>query len=261
MNHSPPEMGAIGPPWFDDAPVAIVAGGKSLVGFDFERLRGVHVIAVKGSIFDIPWSDCGIGIDYPRLCEWVSAGKFENVTMPVYWTMTAGMWKNLKITAKPKCMTFLTERSEHSLSMVPTEIARFGSSGLTALNLATLKRGGIKYPIYLFGFDYNVKADQKKIHHNEQHYKHARPQPVDMWLNWARAYSAIAGQLINVLHAKVINVNPESGITCFPKVSIEQALDSLHRFRSETGSGLCRGWIERTAQPHDSSSDPGAGAR
>ena len=53
--------GKIGKPFWDDKPVAVVAGGPSLVDFDFEQLRGAHVLAVKGSMFDIPWADAGFG--------------------------------------------------------------------------------------------------------------------------------------------------------------------------------------------------------
>ena len=41
-------------------------GGPSLIDFDFEQLRGATILAVKGSIFNIPWADAGFGMDMVR---------------------------------------------------------------------------------------------------------------------------------------------------------------------------------------------------
>ena len=39
--------GKIKQPFWDDKPVAVVGGGPSLSDFDFEQLRGAHVLAIK----------------------------------------------------------------------------------------------------------------------------------------------------------------------------------------------------------------------
>ena len=54
--------GKINKPFWDDKPVAVIGGGPSLLDLNYEELRGAHVLAVRTSIFDIPWADAAFGV-------------------------------------------------------------------------------------------------------------------------------------------------------------------------------------------------------
>lgn len=255
----PIEMGEVGPPWFDEMPVAVIGGGMSLKGFDLNRLRGLcHVIAVKSSIFELPWADCGVGIDFPRLREWCHA--LEAVTMPVYWAVMPHLWQDAQRREqklkKPNCMTFLDKQDGFRISTDPKVMYVGGTSGFAGLALAVLKRAK-RFPIYLFGFDYGGNAGG--YHWAPQHYRHKRIQEQTYWDNWARSYSLVASTL-KAMDIKVINASPESKITCFEKVTIECAVESLARLHAERGRRLRGGEIERAASPNGPSSHPGIGA-
>lgn len=253
---SPIVMGEVGPPWFDQMPVAIIGGGRSTCGFDFNRLRGLaHVIAVKAAIFEFPWADCGAGIDFPRLISWL--GKFDSVTMPVYWAVSPHLWAEAVKAGrkKPACMTFLEKSDGFRISDDPKKLYAGGTSGYGAIGLACLKRAK-RFPIFLFGFDYHAPAGG--YHRTEEHYKIKRLQEPTYWMNWARSYN-MAAKVIADLGVKVINASPESKITCFEKVTIEGAVEHLARLGRERSRSLCGDAQQHQSSPHVA--DPNSGPR
>lgn len=253
LNGSPVEIGSVGPPYFDDhLPTVIVGGGHSLTGFDLEQLRGrAHVIAVKGVIFDLPWADCGAGIDHPRLIEWQQ--RLDDVSMPVYWAVTPSLIAHDKV-KRPKSVTFLQKLEGFKISTDPSKLNEGGTSGFGALGVAVHKRAK---DIVLLGFDYD--GPQKNWHRNGGHYKEHRHQQLAAWAIWARSYDvAVPG--LKALGVRVRNASPKSRITAFEKITLAQALDHLHRVGC-AGSGCVRSSAgEHAATPHSASPDQGAGA-
>lgn len=247
------EFGCVVPPWFDDRPVAIIGGGQSLRGFDFDRLRGrCHVIAVKGTIFDLPWACCGVGIDHPRLRDWRE--KLDAVSMPVYWGVTPEELQSYPL-VRPKPVTYLRKLPEWRISDDPGAIHAGGTSGFGAIGVAVLKKAK---NIFLFGFDYF--AADKSFRHNPQHYAGARqPDSPVSWAIWAYHYNAVAHAL-KVRGVNVQNASPDSRISAFPKVSLEQAVESIYRVRPEGGGCVCRGAIERASAHDGADPDPRVGA-
>ena len=73
-------FGKVSKPFWDDKPVAVVSGGPSLADFDFERLRGAHVLAVKDMILSIPWADAGFGLG-----DWLD--ELSDVQSRIYWAI------------------------------------------------------------------------------------------------------------------------------------------------------------------------------
>src|SRR6185369_15005299 len=49
--------------WWDQT-VFIVGGGPSLKSFDFDLLRGRHVLAINAAGYDVPWADLLYFQDY-----------------------------------------------------------------------------------------------------------------------------------------------------------------------------------------------------
>ncbi len=222
----PDDFGEVRAPWFDDKPVALIGGGGSIGDFELERLRGVaHVIAVKAAMFEIPWADCGVGIDWPRYREWVP--RLGKLTMPVYWGMDISLWHKVRGEAwavQPDNVTFLEKLSGWAVSTDPGGIYIGGTSGFAALGVALLKQAR---RIALFGYDYQP-ASQAGFHRNEQEYQNRRHQNMQWWTNWARSYTNIAPSL-KKLGIDVVNASPNSRIEAFPKMTPNEALHWLMR--------------------------------
>jgi hypothetical protein len=213
--------GKITKPYWDDRPVAVVAGGPSLVNFDFERLRGAHVLAVKAAIFDIPWADAGFGLDMPRYMEW--RDRLANVQSRVYWAVPEDQ---LERTGPPptKNITFLRRLDGQNLSSNPTEIYGGGTSGFGALQIALHKRAK---SIVLFGFDYDGSYDgTKPFRHNDQHYIRKRQMVAANWEIWATHFSIYVSYLSDH-NIQVVNACPASAVSCFQKVTLDDGVAML----------------------------------
>lgn len=215
------DFGEVGAPyWDDDKPIAVVAGGRSLVGYDLTRLRGrAYVMAVKASIFDLPWADAGFGIDTPRLLEW--ADMLRDTTMQVYWATP----DTLPYELKPiPCITYLRRYKHSGLPRSPGEVAGGGSSGYGALSIVwhKIRHQGMGRTIILFGFDYRMAKQEAPFRRNDQYYSRPRRQNPKYWQGWADNFAVIAADFERA-GVRVINASPESTIDAFPRVTIEEA--------------------------------------
>jgi len=218
--------GKVGSPFWNDRPVAIVGGGTSLVGFDFEQLRGAHVLAVKGTIFDIPWADAGFGLDMPRYMDW--RDKLANVQSRVYWAVPV---EQIDKTGPPPShnVTFLRRLEGTGVSDSASEIYGGGTSGYGAFQIALHKKA---MEIVLFGFDYDpgVAAAHMTVRtpfrHNDHHYSRRMAQSAANWLEWSAHFSTYLPYLSDK-DIKVLNACPTSSIPCFPKISLEDGVAFL----------------------------------
>ena len=189
--------GKIAKPFWDDRPVAIVSGGPSLVGFDFERLRGAHVLAIKSTITNMPWADACFGMgDFNGWRD-----KLDGVQSRVYWLVE----EPEKPTAKN--FTFLKRLAGQSVSNDPSAIYSGGTSGFGAFQVAMHKRAK---RIVLFGFDYEgANADGK-------------------WLIWAEHFRVYVPAIAEA-GIGVVNACPQSAISCFQKCTLDDGVSMLHR--------------------------------
>lgn len=225
--------GEIKGPWWDDKPVAIVAGGPSLRGFDWEVLRDYHVLAVKGSIFDIPWADAGFGLDMPRFEEWRE--RLSAVQMPIYWAVPV---EHSILTSRPSSnMTFIKRMSGDGVSSDPSAIYSSGTSGHGALQVALLKHGR---KIALFGFDYNptisgIHAHNRRndtFRHNDRHYGKRRAQNYASWKQWAKNFDMFKG-VCERRGIEVVNACENSAITTFRRTTHAGALEQLRKWHND----------------------------
>jgi hypothetical protein len=212
--------GQVEPPWWDKQPVAVVGGGPSLKGFDFEALRGATVLAVKGTIFDIPWADAGFGLDTPRYSEW--RDRLERLPGRVYWAVAESQLA--KVGPPPRNVVFLKRFDGERLSDDPGVIYSGGTSGFGALQVCLHKRAR---RIVLFGYDYEGNYDSLfGFRHNDRFYNKKRRQSYANWRNWAanfRAFKAVEERGI-----EVVNACPDSQIESFRKVSLREGLALLN---------------------------------
>lgn len=213
--------GRITRPYWDDKPVAVVGGGPSLVDFDFEKLRGAHVLAVKGSIFDIPWADAGFGLDMPRYNEWRE--RLANLPARVYWAVPE---EQLARVGPPpsKNVTFLRRLDGQDVSKEPNAIYGGGTSGFGALQICMHKRAK---KIVLFGFDYDGNYDAHLgFRHNDVHYVRKREQNAYNWQLWATHFEVYVPHF-QELGISVVNACPQSAIRCFQKVTLGDGIEML----------------------------------
>jgi hypothetical protein len=216
--------GKINKPFWDKSAVAIVGGGPSLIGFDYEKLRGAHVLAVKGTIFDIPWADAGFGLDMPRYIEWRE--RLANVQARVYWAVPEDQ---LQKTGPPpsKNITFLKRLNGEDVSADPGAIYGGGTSGFGAVQIALLKQAK---RIGLFGFDYNGGGEVENggFRHNDQHYVKKRAQNAENWRVWSEHFRVYVPAL-REMGVHVFNACPHSQIECFQKVTLDDGVAMVQR--------------------------------
>jgi hypothetical protein len=201
--------GTINKPFWDDKPVAVIGGGLSLQDFNYEALRGAHVLAVKHSIFDIPWADAGFGLDMPKYKDW--RDKLAHVQSRVYWAVPEDQ---LQRTGPPpsRNVTFLKRMDGQQLSDDPGVIYGGGTSGFGAMQICIHKRAK---QIVLFGFDYDGSSHAPS--------EKRRAQDAANWAAWAEHFRVFVPYLTK--HGiSVVNASPMSAITCFQKVALQDAV-------------------------------------
>jgi len=202
--------GKITKPFWDDKPVAIVGGGPSLVDFDFERLRGAHVLAIKSAIINMPWADACFGMgDFS-----VWRDRLDGMQSRVYWL--AGEPER----SAAKNVTFLKRLDGQSLSEDPSEIYSGGTSGFGAMQICIHKKAK---RVVLFGFDYDGAYDNGSP---DKHAQKKRAQSEANWKIWATHFGVYVPHL-NRVGISVVNACPASAISCFQKVTIDDGVEML----------------------------------
>ena len=189
--------GRVEPPHWDT--VAIIGGGPSLIDFDFERLRGATILAVKRNILNIPWADAGFGLG-----EWPE--KLSTVTGRVYWAVSDDQ-------RPPANVTMLRRLDGRDVSTDPGAVYAGGTSGFGALQVALHKKAK---RIVLFGFDYNgggEEPDRKRAAN---------------WRIWAEHFRVFVPYLNNA-GVSIVNACPHSAISCFQKASLADGVQALTR--------------------------------
>ena len=203
-----------GLPW-DDRSTFIVGGGPSLIGFDFERLRGAgHIIGVNASMFRAP-CDVGVSMDYnfirnnyARLQDFIEQGRSLYLVMGFHWAEA--------LDAVPGA-TYLYADPCEGLSLYTNTVRHGATSGYCALNVAVLKHAK---RIVLLGFDYGMQAGRH--HYHDEYFWH---QPGEQnWPAWARRFDA-AAKACTALGVDVVNASPDSSITAFRTMEIDKAIE------------------------------------
>lgn len=206
------EFGAIGPPDWSDRPVFLLGGGPSLAGFDFDRLRPLgYRLGINQSIFDAD-CDAGISIDHPFVRHTRSRLAVFAARRELYLAV-GNRWRDV---LDPIKGAIYLHDAEAPLSLERDAVCAGGTSGYAGLNAAALK-GGRR--IVLLGFDYGLIEGRRHYH---DAYSWA-PADARMWRAWAIRFNA-AAKSIAELGIEVVNASPQSAITCFPKMSIDDAL-------------------------------------
>ena len=198
------------PDWFLDwrgEACAIVASGPSIGHVATRALEGrIRTIAIKENVDLCPWAEMVYGCD---LAFWRN-----NDGMPGY--------RGLKVAWKSPCDAVKTVRIDNDKDWLLTEepglIGSGGNSGFQALNLS-IQFGATR--ILLVGFDV---SDQYGVHWYGRSQGNGRAQPSEWNFRRWRAAFARASTQVRGLGVQVLNASPLTSLTCFPIVTIEDAL-------------------------------------
>ena len=199
-------------------PAFLIGGGPSLIGFDFERLRGKGIIVAINRAFEfIPFADILFFMDWKfyRMCH-------DDPARYRLWEQFAGrkVFLNLMGRKLDDCFSVRSLGRNGLSSSLAKGLYHGNNSGAGALNLAWCM--GAK-PIYLLGYDMNGSIDGKSHFHSGY-----GKQPKS---NVSKSFIAYFVEMAKRMGGtnRVINLNPKSGLRSFPFGNVDEVLDGLPR--------------------------------
>lgn len=199
-------------------PVFLVGGGRSLEGFDFNRLKGKgHVIAINDAMLHLPWADAVFSADK----IWIKNREKE---LKRFFGLKFFAIQKESIPEWMDDCCVLNRARERGLSEQSDTVRLGGNSGYAALNLAYL--GGAK-TIVLMGYDLNRPAHVDGIKtkaHWHKGYPWFKTSDFKRYATWADNFKFTLLQLYRN-DIKIFNTNPNSAIKAFPFVELEKVLD------------------------------------
>lgn len=199
----------IGPQWWDSRPVVLIGGGPSLRGFDLGRLSHVNatIVGINQAMFDTR-CDAGFSADSEFIAE-----RRQTIESLI------GQGVEIILTDHSiERATHVVRRLAGGLSTDLNAVNTGGDSGKAALDAAVLKRAR---KVVLLGFDYGADGSGRDHYHDAY-----RPRPHNGWLTWAGYYDA-ALPTLKTLGVTVIDASPHGALSCFSKMSIDEALANL----------------------------------
>jgi len=203
-----------------DEPCFVVAGGPSLTGFDFERLRGHgKVIAINRAFEFIPWADILFFMDnkFYKMCH--EGERYAK------WLEFKGRKVFLDLMGR-KYDDCYHVRSLGRVGMsrsLTSGLYHGNNSGVGALNLALVLRAN---PIYLMGYDMRFEGGRSHFHGG--YGPRASEQTVR---GFVRDFERMA-KFMKEERKTIWNLNPRSGLRIFRFSTIDEVLNG------PTGQGV-----------------------
>lgn len=194
---------------WDGDTVFIIGGGPSLIGFDASCILNRRVIAVN----------CAFKLGQ------FDAMFYGDPLFPNLFGQGLDEFAGLKITTRdehlgrPGIRVVLRNGNAYGLSLKPDTLHWNLSSGACAINLAVLLGAG---KIVLLGFDMH-QVDGRNNFHTDYLNSDGSHAAVGDYHRMASRFPAIAKDL-EKLCIPCLNACPTSSLDCFPKVTIEEAL-------------------------------------
>lgn len=196
------------PKLWDNDVVYIIGGGTSLTGFDWTRFHSRHIIGCNDAYLLGDWVDFCIFGDI----NWYHIHKLKKEFQE---------YKGIKVTigrhlvGTPGILSL--RKKTRGLAIERDELAWNCNTGAAAINLA-LHLGAKK--IVLLGFD--MKLGEKGNANWHVNLKD-KPNP-NSYVRFQRFYPQLAKGLTRFPEVQVLNANPDSGLTVFPKVRIDDVI-------------------------------------
>jgi hypothetical protein len=198
-------------PWWNDKPTFIIGGGASLKGTRWSRFgpTNAYKLCVNQAMLDVPSCNAGITVDSLFFKHRRADLDFMSNEVPVYIAMG-------EVEDPLPHAHHLKLNWGGKLSDAEDSLNSIGSSGYAAVNLAYLKGSKL---IVLFGFDYGITGGT----HYHSEYPWRSPTNDLSWKTWAAGYESMVPQL-EAAGVTIINASPNSAITCFKKISVDEGL-------------------------------------
>jgi hypothetical protein len=195
-----------------DEPCFIIGGGPSLIGFDFNRLRGRgHTIVINRAFEFAPFADILFFMDWRfyRLCH-DDPGRYK------LWQEFKGYKVFLNIMGRKldDCNSVRSVGRNGRSTSIQGGLHHGNNSGVGALNLALCLKAK---PIYLLGYD--MRHENGQAHFHDGYGGVAQEKTA---LSFAREFVHIGRSLTD--KSGVINLNPRSMLKIFPFGNIDEVL-------------------------------------
>lgn len=194
-------------PIFNNETCFIIGGGPSLTGFNFDLLKNRKVMAINKAYESYPNADILFWSD-TRFWNW-----FKEDIIKFH-----GLKYTISLGSKHDSVINLARGGRHGLSKTNTTLVHGDNSGYAALNLAYLL-GFSK--IVLLGYDMTNLDDQSHFHSGYE----SKPVSNDVYTSRFMLGFPIIADLLKKEGVRVYNASPISKLTCFEKITIEQALN------------------------------------
>jgi len=205
----------IKPPWFLDwsgEVCAIVASGPSTKRVNVAALRGkLRVIAIKENVELCPWADVVYGCDAAWWRNGNGFPKYAGLKVCATGRLTS-RFPDIRVIG-------ISDPSSDKLVLAEKgKVGSGGNSGFQALNMA-VQFGARR--ILLIGYDMN---DHYGVHWYGRAQGNGRSNPAEWnFRRWRQAFATAAVQLQQA-GVEVLNASEFSVLTCFPKVTLDEAL-------------------------------------
>lgn len=188
----------------------VAAPGESLTPEVAKQCEGHNVIAVNDAYERVPFAS----ILYASDREWWSHRRGCPDFAGVRWTVALKSYDNAAIVHQYKLNAIKAHRIGDGFCFDPGWINLGKNSGFQAVNLAIHSQGN---PIIMVGFDMKGRhffGDHKPPLRHRQNFP-----------GWIREFNKAAEKLPPDL--RIINATPRSALTCFPIMTLTEAL-ALH---------------------------------
>jgi hypothetical protein len=234
----------------------IIGGGPSLKGFDFERLRGQgRIIAINKAFKDVPFADIMFAMDRPLLDD-LSSGKLgEDYRQAFEAFEGAKLWLDLSGYSYPAGVYSVPSAGATGWSKSLSQgLVHGNNSGYGAINLAMILGAS---PIYLLGYDCSRGPAGEKHYHNG-YLSGSNPDAMNIFKREIEA-----GAKLIEGRARIINLNPQSALSCFPFGNVDDVLPKVKAPEdlgitviTPTGDrplafGLCQKWMTNQTRKPD----------
>lgn len=193
----------------------IVAGGPSLIGFDWSLLTGKFVVAINRSYEVLPEAQVLYFTDpdyWDRHKDAMRAHKGQMIKGDI----------NPKPLDDPDVIIYRLTR-QLGLETKPGCLSHGSNSTYAATNLVTVHFGFRR--VYLLGVDmkWGKSGDKTTSHwHNGHRRVDAESSYKTMIKNWETIVAPLRERGVEVW-----NANPDSALHCFPKCTLDQAINNV----------------------------------
>jgi hypothetical protein len=195
----------------------ILGGGPSLIGFDFERLRGEKIIAVNRAFESAMFADIMFSLDN-RFYRWIQRDEIPGIRAKFAAFPGLRVWLDLVNYRYGSDIFCVRGIGREGLSRSHEKgLYHSNNSGYCALQLAITLGAS---PIYLLGFDC-------KFENGKSHYHSGYPvrSLSGSTIRFKDGFERLSS-LMKKSQIRVINLNPASALRCFEFSTIDQVFEN-----------------------------------